>query len=257
LNKYKHSGTTGDLIYSLPIVQHFGGGEFYLHMYQIDFLSRHFYGAQSPAFHAGRMNDKDFDFIKSFMQAQPYITKFAKLNPSQDEITHNLDKFRPLFINHPGNYVDVYAAAFGITDADKVTELRNSSWLSVPETKTVENRTIAINRTARWTPPQLSPIWNDWTSQGFEDRAFFLGLPEEHEEFVKVTGWNVPYQPTESLLEVAQYIAGADSFIGNQSVALSVAIGLGHQDIWCEGRRDLPIERNECYFRQRPGIHYF
>jgi hypothetical protein len=257
LNKYKHSGTTGDLIYSLPIVQHFGGGEFYLHMDQIDYLSRHFYGVESPAFHQGRMNNKDYEFIKSFMEAQTYITKFAQLNPSVDEITHNLDKFRPLFIQHPGNYVDVYATAFGISDPSVHTELRNNAWLTVPEVKTVEGKSVAVNRTARWIPPQLSPIWSEWTLQGIEDKAFFLGLPEEYEAFKRATGWDIPYQPTTSLLEVAEYIAGADAFIGNQSVALSVAIGLGHPEIWCEARRDLPIERNECYFKEHPGIHYF
>ena len=84
-----------------------------------------------------------------------------------------------------------------------------------------------------------------------------MGLPEEYEAFKRATGWDIPYQPTTSLLEVAEYIAGADAFIGNQSVALSVAIGLGHPEIWCEARRDLPIERNECYFPEHPGIHYF
>lgn len=257
MNSFKHSGTTGDLIYALPIVQHFGGGEFYLHMNQIDYLSQHYYGVQSPAFHAGRMNDKDFNFIKGLIEAQTYITKFDKMDPRTSEITHNLDKFRPLFIQHPGNYIDVYGAAFGITDPDVLTELRNNAWLTVPEVKTVEGRAIAINRTARWIPPQISPIWNEWTLQGFEEKAFFLGLPEEHEAFKKATGWDIPHQPTSSLLEVAEYIAGAEAFIGNQSVALSVAIGLGNREIWCEARRDLPIERNECYFPEHPGIHYF
>ena len=256
-NSFCHSGTTGDLIYSLPIVQQLGGGEFYLHMDQIDFLSKHYYGAESPEFHRGRMNDKDYQFIKSFMESQTYITKFAKLDPAVDEITHNLDKFRPLFIHHPGNYVDVYADTFGITDSDTKTELRNNAWLTVPDTKTVEGKSVAVNRTARWIPTQLSPIWNEWTLQGIEDKAFFLGLPEEYEAFKKATGWNIPHQPTSTLLEVAQFIAGADAFIGNQSVALSVAIGLGHSEIWCEARRDMAIERNECYFKEHPGIHYF
>ena len=35
MNKFKHSGTLGDIIYSLPIVKYFGGGEFYLHLHQI------------------------------------------------------------------------------------------------------------------------------------------------------------------------------------------------------------------------------
>ena len=63
-------------------------------------------------------------------------------------------------------------------------------------------------------------------------------------------------QPTKTLLDVAELIAGCDTFIGNQSVALSIAIGLG-KEYFCEARRDLPIERNECYFPAQPNGSYF
>jgi hypothetical protein len=255
-NSFKHSGTLGDLIYSLPVVKHYGGGDFYLHMHQIDYLSQTFYGVPAPAFHAGRMNQKDFEFIRTFMEAQSYISKFAPLDVKTTEITHNLDKFRPLFIKHPGNYVDVYAMAFGIMDVLTHTKLRQTPWIDVPTPISLE-KDIVINRTLRWIPPKLSSVWKDWEQQGVPDRAVFLGLPEEHAAFNQATGWNVAYQPVNDLLHMAQLIAGAGVFIGNQSVALSLAIGMGHNDIWCEGRRDLPIERNECYFKEQHGLHYF
>lgn len=255
-NTFKHSGTLGDLIYSLPIVKHLGGGDFYLHMHQIDYLSRTFYGVAAPPFHAGRMNQTDFEFMKKFMEAQSYIANFEPLDVKNTEITHNLDKFRPLFVRHPGNYVDVYAMAFGIMDAITHETLRQTPWLDVPNPITLE-RDIVINRTLRWVPNTLSDIWKDWEQQGVPDRAVFVGLAQEHEEFNRVTGWNIPYQPTDDLLHMAQIISGAQVFIGNQSVALSLAIGMGHNDVWCEARRDLPIERNECYFKQQPGLHYF
>ena len=254
---FKHSGTLGDLIYGLSVVKYLGGGDFYLHMNQIDYLSRHYYGVPAPAFHAGRMNDQDFDFMRSFMLAQTYITKFEKMDPRTSEITHNLDNFRTAFIQHPGNYVDIYAQSNRITDPETITNLRNTAWLSVPSPKIVDGRDVVINRTARWIPPQLSPVWQQWHKDGMEDRAMFIGLPSEHEEFKRATGWNIPHQPTTSLLEVAEYIAGSKVFVGNQSVALSLAIGLGHQEILCEVRRDLPSEKNECFFKDRPGITYF
>lgn len=254
---FKHSGTLGDLIYSLPIVKHLGGGEFYLHMNQIDILSRTFYNVPAPVFHAGRMNNKDFNFMSSFMQAQDYITKFEPMDPRTTEITHNLDKFRLLFIRHPGNYVDCYADAMGLHDTELKTQLRTTPWLTVKNPRRVENRDIAINRTLRWVPDTLNPVWKEWTEQGLSERAFFLGLPEEYKQFKKVIGWDIPYQPTETLLEVAEYIDGSQIFIGNQSAALAVAIGLGHNEVWCEARRDLPIERNECYFKEQQGVFYF
>ena len=256
-NVYKHSGTAGDLIYSLPLVQHLGGGEFYLHLHQIDWIGQHYYGSKPSAFHQGRMTQKDFDFMKTFMEAQSYITKFDKLDPATTEVTHNLDNFRVPFVGHPGNYVDIYAKTFGITSPTEQEELRGTPWITIPDHKTVEGRDVAINRTARWLPPKLSPVWDEWKAQGVEDRAFFIGLPEEYAAFKATTGWNIPHQPTSTLLELAQYVAGANVFIGNQSVALSIAIGFGHNDIWCEARRDLPIERNECYFPNQHGLNYF
>ena len=112
-NTFKHSGTLGDLIYSLPLVKHFGGGKFYLHLNQVDWIGQHYYGAKPNPFHQGRMNAQDYEFMKSFMRAQDYIEDFLPLDPKATEITHNLDKFRPLFVGHPGNYVDIYAHAFG------------------------------------------------------------------------------------------------------------------------------------------------
>lgn len=254
---FKHSGTLGDLIYSLPIVKHFGGGKFYLHLNQVDWIGQYYYGAKPNPFHQGRMNSQDFEFMKSFMRAQEYIEDFLPLDPKTAEITHNLDKFRPLFVGHPGNYVDIYAHAFGIVDPELRRHLRETSWLNTPNPRKVEGRDICINRTTRWIPPELSNLWKDWKNQGFENRAFFIGLPEEYAAFKAATGWDVPHQKTSTLLDVAEYIDGAEVFIGNQSMALSIAIGLGKDDVWCEARRDLPIERNECYFPMQQGVHYF
>jgi hypothetical protein len=203
------------------------------------------------------MNAKDFEFIKDFMRAQKYITKFDVLDPKTSQITHNLDRFRPPFVGHPGNYVDIYADVFNLKTSDIKEHLRNTIWLTVPTSKVIEGRDIMINRTTRWLPPTISPIWNDWKQQGLEARSFFVGLPDEYVAFKQQIGWNIPHQPVLTLLEMAQYIQGVEVFIGNQSAGLSVAIGLGKDDIWCEARRDMPIERNECYFPKRDGLHYF
>lgn len=254
---YKHSGMLGDLIYSLPIVKHLGGGNFYLHLAQAEWIGKYYYKSTINPFHAGRMNLQDFNFMKDFMLSQDYITSFEILDLKKHEITHNLDRFRPFFIGHPGNYVDIYAETFGITDDQTKENLRNSAWLTVPENIYMADRDVAINRSGRWVPETTSWLWKQWREEGIEERSFFVGLPEEHEKFCKEIGWIIPHRPVNTLLEMAQLIMGSKVFIGNQSVALSLAIGLGHQDIWCEGRRDLPIEKNECYFPERTGIHYF
>lgn len=256
MNSYKHSGTAGDLIYSLPIVKHTGGGKFYLHLDQINWIGKYYYNSEPAPFHQNRMNQKDFDFLKPLLESQDYIHSVEILDTKSTEITHNLDNFRTAFVRHPGNYVDIYAETFGFTDNEIKQNLRQTPWLSVPEPTIIDGKDIIINRTSRWLPPTLSPIWNDWKEQGLENRSLFIGLPEEHLAFEAVTGWSVEYKKTNNALEMAKIIAGASNFIGNQSMALSIAIGLGVQ-FWCEARRDLPIERNECYFPEQPGGNYF
>jgi len=245
----------GDIIYSLALMQHFGGGEFYLHMNQIDWIGRHYYGAAPNPFHQGRMTEQDFEFMRSFFEAQPYITKFDRMN-KDTEITHNLDKFRPLFVNHPGNYIDTYAHAFGITDPEIRKTIRNSPWLYIKDPITIENRPIIVNRTARWLPPTLDPNWTTWRNEGYDHQALFVGLPQEYDKFIQDTGWTgTEYYPTPDLLTLARLIAGCQEFIGNQSMALSLAIGL-NVEYTCEARKDLPSERNECIWDHPKGRYF-
>ena len=255
MKRFKHSGAFGDLIYSLPIVKHFGGGEFYLHLNQIDWIGMNYYGSKPNPFHQGRLTMSDFEFMRSFMEAQEYISAFSVMDAAA-EITHNLDRFRNLFVGHPGNYVDIYSVTFNIKDLETRTQLRNQPWLTVPNTKVLEGKSVVVNRTARWTPPLLGQQWEQWRKDGTEQKAVFVGLEDEYHNFKKVTGWDIPYQPTKNMLELAQYIAGAEIFIGNQSMALSLAIGLGTK-FYCELRQDLPLERNECWFKDHPKGNYF
>ena len=250
MKTFKHSGAMGDLIYSLPIVKHFGPGEFYLHLNQMDWIGMNYYGALPAEFHKGRLTQKDFEFMKDFMLAQEYITDFRTLDPKTDAITHNLDKFRLPFVGHPGNYVDIYADCFNVEDKKS---LRNNAWLNVPEPKTLAK--CVINRTQRWKADPAPAGWRALADQ-YKSQCVFVGLPDEHRAFEREVGWNVQYYPTENMLELASVIAGADVFIGNQSQCLALAIGLG-LEFWCELRRDLPKERNECYFPDHPRAHWF
>jgi hypothetical protein len=255
MKKFKHSGTLGDLIYSLPLVKHFGGGEFYLHLNQVDWIGRHYYGSSPDPFHRGRMTPEDLEFMRSFMESQPYITRFDALD-SDTEITHNLDRFRTAFVNHPGNYVDIYSQTFGILDTRQQETLRNQPWLTVSDPVHVPDRPYVVNRTARWCPGDTGPVWAAWRAEGADRHSVFVGLESEYRAFCQATGWELPHYPTPTLLDLARVIAGAEQYIGNQSAGLALAIGLG-VPYACESRRDLPLERNECYFPHRPNGEYF
>lgn len=256
MKRFKHSGTLGDIVYGLALMKHFGGGEFYLHLNQVDWIGQHYYGSAPAAYHQGRMNNKDMEFMREFMLAQDYITAFGAMTP-QTEITHNLDRFRPLFVGHPANYVTTYCLAFGISDSTTHTAVSGGPWLSVPSPTKIAGKPVVVNRTSRgFTPPGCNPKWTEWREQGLDQQSVFVGLPDEHTEFCKLTGWNIEHYPTKNMLELAQVIAGCDKFIGNQSVALSIAQGL-RVPYEYETRRDLPMERNESFFPNHSNGSYF
>lgn len=256
MKTFKHSGTFGDIIYGLSLVKQLGGGKLYLQLDNINRITQHYYGTLPNPFHRGRMTESDYEFMKEFMLCQNYIEDFAIWNSVTDKITDDLDLFRPLFVRHPGNYVDVFADVWQINDPGARHTMRNQAWLTVTNPKRIPGKDQIINRTSRWIQPNLNPIYNDLRDQGAETTALFVGLESEYEKFKTDTGWNIDYYPTRTMLELAEIIAGADQFIGNQSMALSLAIGLG-VPFACELRRDLPLERNECYFPEHPNGEYF
>lgn len=253
---YKHSGTIGDLIYSLALAKHFGPGKFYLHLNQINWIVQHYYNSKPLPFHQDRMTVKDFEFMKDFMLSQPYITDFLILDPKTTEITHNLDRFRELFVGHPGNYIDIYAASWSINDPVTREKLRNEPWLTA-DPKRIEGKSVVVNRTERWVGFTVPDYYRELKDNGIDKQSIFLGLPQEFELFQKQTGWaDCTYYPTNNLLEWAELIKGAELYVGNQSMGLSLAIGLGTK-FSCEARPDLPPTRNECFFPNHPNGTYF
>ena len=247
MKTFKHSGTLGDILYSLPVVKYLGGGEFYLHLNQVAWIAQYYYNSKPSEYHTDKMNSKDIDFMHDFMTCQTYIKKFAALDPNQ-EITHNLDRFRPTFVHHPTNYIRIYCESFNITDIDTQNQIINQPWFTVPNPRPIPGHGIIINRTSRgWTSSEHNPQWDLWREQKWDQRAIFVGLPEEYQEFCTWSHWRLNYIETKNLLEVAEIIAGAELFIGNQSMALSLAQGL-HIPYIYERRKDLDLARNESYF---------
>lgn len=194
--------------------------------------------------------------MESFMLAQDYINSFAVLDPKTDAISHNLDRFRPVFVGHPTNYIDIYSGVFGL-NPDEARLCSSTPWLTVPEPTILEGRDVVINRTQRWIPPTPGGQWAQWQEQGYEARAVFVGLEAEYAAFTQAVGWNIPWVTTKDMLELAKVIAGASTFIGNQSQCYALAVGLGVQNIRCEARVDMPLDRNECYFPNMGNVTYF
>jgi hypothetical protein len=79
----------------------------------------------------------------------------------------------------------------------------------------------------------LTPRWRensrvDWERvfMKIDGPVFFIGFPEEHAEFCRLYG-SIPLKPTDNILQMAQLIRDCRALYCNQSVALTIAQGLG------------------------------
>jgi hypothetical protein len=232
-------GTFGDTIYSLCLVKMLGGGDLYVKLRALDKFAQEVLGFADAGPAKGRMTEKDYDLIKPLLEAQDYIEKVAVWNGEEDHYPQLVDHWKMhLLKGWQGNQTECYALTMGMDIHDPVirSKLLLEPWLTPVDPITVKNKPFVVNRTARYLYGEPSEEWYQWVDNGLGDRAIFVGSEEEHAEFEKLF-CKIEYYKTNDLLELARVIQGCEQFMGNQSVALSIAIGLG-KSYWCEVRKD-------------------
>jgi hypothetical protein len=222
MKTFKHSGDLGDIIYSLPTIRGLGGGILYL-----DPEGGAKDGLVSKQCPDGKtkLDKEKIHSLKPILEAQPYI-KGVKIWKGE-LVTHNLDEFRIVFSNPnkrspTSNLSDCHLERFGLSFSE--TDL---PWLNVAG-KTKLNRSIIISRSPRY---QAGYAQLNSMKMYLKDNAIFIGLPKEHEYFEYTFDIKIPYQKTETIMELAEVINGSEVFIGNPSFPLSLAIGMGHTRI--------------------------
>ena len=247
---YKHSGTFGDLIYSLSVVKKLGKGAFAIALNNIEACVAN-YGyrpEEVDAMHKGRFTVADFNLIEPLLRRQSYITDVVPWKGIHDI---DLDQFRGvLFRGFEGNYVEAFHMTFKLPFT---AEVYNETWLEADAKRVAP---IVINRTFRYRCPSGTGTWQDFLAEAnITQNGIFVGSDDEHRDFVQKTGFNVPYYPVKDFKELADVIAGADLFMGNQSAAYSIAMGLGKSSV-LETIKIKPLANNECYF-PRNNCQYF
>jgi len=250
---FKHSGSFGDLIYGLALVRHMGGGSFRVHLRNQDQICLESYGHLPWGYHKGRLTDQDYEQLEPLLRVQSYITDVRPYDGLED-VHYNLDRFRDLFklrVN-PGNFVDLSARRFGLEPTD---QLRNTPWLTVPQPRPIEGKPVVINRSERYNREDANQRYF-MLKESIGDQAVFIGFEADYLRFSRQFSWDLPWVPTPTLLDMAEIIAGSEQFIGNQSAALSMAIGLG-QTYYCEQSNLSDPKNNECYFANNPRGSYF
>jgi hypothetical protein len=237
---FQHSGALGDIIWALPVIKHFGGGELNLIPNNISTVLRK-YGNGPVNGYENRLSLKDFEMISPLIAAQDYIKSVS----FSAEITadYDLDRFRGTVGQaFTKNFINTYAETFGIV-------LDDGAWLTVPNPKRIAP--IVVTRTARYHSPQATtiPIWIRLLKDNdIEQNGVFVGLPEEHHAFEKLFNVALRYHPIKNFLELAEVISGADAYMGNQTFAYSVARGLDKRTILEYRSVDCYIEKEKCKY---------
>jgi len=253
MKTYRHSGTLGDLIYSLSVVRKMEPGQFLVALNNIEnCVSQYGYRPDEvDTAHKGRFTEQDFEWLKPLLKRQSYIESVGTWRQGDAEPTVDLDRFRgTLFRGFEGNYVQAYHIAFDLpmTLADFETP-----WL---EADPVTIKPMVVSRTFRYRDPAADAVWKKMAEDGLLDRlGIFVGTEAEHADFVKVTGVAIPYHPVGNFLELANIVAGASLVMANQNFVYSLAMGLGKQAV-LETIKIKPLQNNECFF-PRTNCQYF
>lgn len=199
-NVFHHTGDLGDIIAALPTIRQLGGGKLLISNEATGFI---------------RPMENRFGFIRSLLEAQPYI-QGVEWGPARHG-TRSFDAFRSNL--RPGmSLAHAQAKLMGIHG----DELDLSPWLVVPEAP--RRADVVMARSPRYHNPAFP--WRE-LAKSFEGRAGFVGLAEEHKAFQQVSGSTLPRLEIDNALGLAQAIQGAALFVGNQSFPWWVAAGLG------------------------------
>ena len=260
---FVHPGTYGDTLYSMCPVKILGGGEVYIRLNGCNEVAYKAFGAPNAGVHAGRYTQKDLDFLFPLLEAQSYITKLdVYRNETVDYDLGDHYKFTTGPKGWQGNQTECAALVCGLDINNYKKELLIDPWLDPVEPIKIPGRPIVINRTGRYlqgSDPN-SETWRKWVYEGLDKVAVFLGTQAECDAFNQQFKCNVPYHAVTDMLEMARIIQGSEQVMGNQSIVLAIAIGLG-KTFWCEMRKDFaafksPHGFGDVWFPRVNG-HYF
>jgi hypothetical protein len=223
---FKHAGNPGDLIHALPTVlalQSHLPNHFYLHLGQKGGDTKHPLGGVT-------LNQKIAEMLIPLLEAQPYFDKVGIYE--NQPIDYNLDLFRELPLNlYAGDISRWYFYVFNVNyDLSK-------PWLSVsPDNQ--YNNAIVWARSERYFNPHF-----DYSFLKKYKSVIFVGIEQEYKRMKAVVP-NLVWQPVNNFLEMAQIIAGAKLFIGNQSLPYSLAEAM-----------KVPRILEGCYYAPTVVIH--
>lgn len=259
MNTYSHSGSLGDILSSLAVVNILGPGDYYIRLNNMDAVAQSI-GWPGAGRHSGRLTQKDFDMIAPLLEQQPMINSVKVWNG--EHIDYEFEK-QARHHNPPGwprSFSRQYADAMGLNLDEYHLDLDVHPFLFTDENITIPGRPICVSRNEWYLDgiQDLGPVsaWATWIEYGLEDQAFFVGHESEYEWFKQVMDINIPHIPTQNMLELSRLIGGAEMIIANQSMPGTMAVSMG-KTCYIETRKNTPLENNEIYYPYHLNAHYF
>jgi hypothetical protein len=232
---FHHSGDAGDIIYGLAAVKAMGGGTMF-----ISPDCRYPY-PRVPNMTRG-MGNEMIDKLAPLIRHQEYVwdCRFTSSMPASTDVDFNA--FRDFYRTHrPENFFSLFRLQLLACGVDYPED---QAWLTCDSSVTIPGKPIIVNRTARFHNDKFP--WASAIAQNGH-RMAFVGLDHEYVEFCKLQpAVKVPWHKTANFLELARVINGSKVFIGNQSSALAIALGLGKNVIveeWSPGNPNCRFKR--------------
>lgn len=221
---FLHSGHCGDLIYSLPLIKKLSKthkcnlliglnkklvGDYYKHPAKDVFIDERMYNLVLP-----------------LLKNQKFINEVKKKTDELADI--NLDLFRDFPFSLSFNSLKWYSHIAG-----EILDLKET-FLESTEHSKIKNK-IVIVRSFR----ARNHLINYNFLNNYDEDYIFIGLKNEFDDLKKEVSRLIFYE-TRDFFEMAQIIKSSKFFIGNQSLAFSIAEGLKVPRL-LENRLDLPV----------------
>jgi 2-polyprenyl-3-methyl-5-hydroxy-6-metoxy-1,4-benzoquinol methylase len=199
--RFRHRRKLGDIIYSMPAVRHLGGGILYLDPTSLD-------GTEDRAYWR-----QQFETLIPFLEQQPYVQEVSIHEGEAFDV--DLDAYLQTTHGTAGDRVSIAANHFiglGLQVPDRI-----SPWL-VADTLP-ERYPIVVHRSPRYHGRVDYSFLQD-----VRDDVYCVGSEEERRPFEAMGARPILTRDVHALAAVIQ---SCSVFIGNQSLPLALAAGLG------------------------------
>lgn len=205
---FKHSGNSGDLIYSLPCLKYHAKDNAKLYV-AVDVPGQ--YGNNYHPMGNVMINTAMFDMLKPLLNFQPYIKEVAKWDGTTPD--YDLDRFRTAGLDlSKGDIIRWYNHVYPF-EADLT-----QPWIKPSAILPQYANKIVMVHSHRY----HSPLINYMFMQKYQNDIIFLGVKKEHEDFCNKY-FDVEFKAVDDFLDMANIIASGKLFVGNQTFGYSLA----------------------------------